>query len=138
MNNIDWASALLGFLAGAFTGAAGTYLGEKCTDKRRSKEVARQLETEWRDARQRFPKIIAEMIADVRKSENANVRRFFIKSSKTTVNIDKDHFEYHTDVHADLDAAINHLERLGYIEDITSGNCPKYRMREHFVDLLQK
>ena len=130
---MDWASALIGFVVGAFTGAAGTYLGEKYTDQRRKNEAENRLKAEWLDVCQRFPKIISEMREGVRKPEFESVRRFFVKSSRTTVNSDQPHFEYHTDMHADLDAAISHLERFGYIEDITPGNCPMYRMSEHFV-----
>ena len=61
-----------------------------------------------------------------------------MKSSRTTVNRDEACFEYHTDVHKGIGAAVSFLEDLGYIEDITLGNCPMYRMREHFVDLLRQ
>lgn len=65
------------------------------------------------------------------------MREFFVKNSRTTINRDELCFEYHTDVHSDIGAAIRYLKELGYIEDITPGNCPMYRMREHFVDLLR-
>ena len=61
----------------------------------------------------------------------------FVKSSRTVVNSDSKDFEYHTDVLEDVEAAIFRLEELGYIEDITPGNCPMYRMTEEFVDRLK-
>lgn len=135
--NMDLFSLAVGFVVGAFTGAAGHYLGEKYTDERRTKLLNKQQDQEWSDLEMRFPKVIGEMKSDVNNPEFADVREFFIKSSRITVNRSKPSFEYHTDVHADLSAALAHLEELGYIVDITSGDCTKYRMREVFVDKLR-
>lgn len=128
----------VGFVVGAFTGAAGQYLGEKYTDKRRIKESSSNRQAQWDEVKTRFPAIIAEMMEDAKKTELQGVREFFVKSSRTTVNRDEACFEYHTDVHEGIGAAVSFLEDLGYIEDITLGNCPMYRMREHFVDLLRQ
>jgi len=134
---MDPLSLVVGFLTGAFTGAAGHYLGEKYTDERRSKDAILKLDTEWKVLESRFPKVIAEMKEDVRKPELSSVRRFFVKSKRTSVNSSEASFVYHTDEHPDISAAVAHLEELGYIEDITTGNCPLYRMRENFVDNLR-
>ena len=134
---MDLLSLAIGFVVGTFTGAAGHYLGEKFTDKRRSKELASEYDERWANLTRRFPKVIAEMKEDVQNPNLLAVREFFVKSSGTTVNRSKPCFEYHTDVHTDLGAAISYLEELGFIEDITPGNCPMYRMREHFVDRLR-
>lgn len=137
---MDLFSMAVGFVVGAFTGAAGHYLGEKYTDKRRRKEHASEEDRVWKDLVSRFPSVIAEMREDIinSKPEFQSVRVFFVKSSKTTVNRSEPSFQYHTDVHADLGAAIALLERIGYIEDVTPGNCPMYRMTEEFVDKLRK
>lgn len=127
----------VGFLVGAFTGAAGQYLAAKYTDKRRDKEAASAQRAQWSEVEKRFPAIIAEMKDDARNSELQSVREFFVKSSRTTINRREPYFEYHTDVHSDIGAAVRYLEELGYIEDITPDKCPMYRMREHFVDLLR-
>ncbi len=134
---MDLLSLAVGFVVGTLTGAAGHYFGEKYTDQRRSKELASYLDKEWANLDKRFPKVIAAMKADVNNPKLANVREFFVKSSRTTVNRSEPCFEYHTDVHADLSAAITHLEELGYIVDITTGNCQMYRMTEHFVVKLR-
>jgi hypothetical protein len=134
---MDWFSVAVGFVVGAFTGAAGTYLADKYTDVRRANEARSNADRQWQDTCERFPKIVSEMKADVRNPEYADIRKFFVKSSKTTVNKAEPGFEYHTDVHRDLSAAIEYLEELGYIENITPGNFPMYRMREKFVDLLR-
>lgn len=136
---MDLLSLAVGLVVGAFTGAAGHYFGEKYTDKRRSIELASEDDELWADLASRFPKVIAEMQEDVQKSNCLTTREFFVKSSGShfTVNRSEPCFEYHTDVHSDLGAAISYLQELGFIEDITPGNCPMYRMREHFVDKLR-
>ena len=134
---MDLLPLLVTFVAGAFTGAAGTYLGQKYTDKRRNNEAKSESDRQWEEICSRFPNVIDEMRKDARNEEFSVVRKFFVKSSKTTVNMSEPHLEYYTDVHPDLDAAISHLEDMRYIEDITPGNCPMYRMYEHFVDRLK-
>jgi len=134
---MDPQSLITGFLVGAFTGAAATYLADKYTDKRRSKESLKKEELLWKDVNQRFPKLIAEMIEDFQKPEFSGVRKFFVKSQNSMINSTEIHFEYHTDVHSDISAAMLYLQDIGYIEDITPGRCPMYRMYEHFVDRLK-
>lgn len=134
---MDLFSLAVGFVIGAFTGAAGHYLGAKFTDNRRRKERASEQDREWVNLVNRFPKIISEMKEDTRNPDFRSIREFFVKSSRTAVNRSAPSFEYHTDVHEDLEAAVAHLERLGYIEDITPGSCPMYRMTEDFVDRLR-
>jgi hypothetical protein len=136
---MDLLSLAVGFVVGAFTGAAAHYLGEKYTDRRRSIELASKHDERWADLSRRFPRVIAEMKEDVQKPNLLATREFFVKNSGThfTVNRSAPCFEYHTDVHSDLGAAISYLQELGFIEDITPGNCPMYRMREHFVDKLR-
>ncbi|WP_111643425.1 hypothetical protein [Marinimicrobium alkaliphilum] len=134
---MDILSLAIGFLVGSFTGAAGTYLGNKYTDKRREAEVAHYIDEEWEDVKRRFPKIIDEIIEDSNHPDFKSVRKFFVCESTWSISKSEPSFEYHTDKHPDLSAAIAHLEELGYIEDITPGNCPMYRIRERFVDKLR-
>ena len=135
---MDLLSILVGFLAGAATGAAGQYFGAKYTDKRLAREASSESLRAWHDLERRFPNVIAEMRKDANNPEMAAVRQFFVKTSRSSVNAAGPCFEYHTDVHPDLDAAIAQLERLSYVEDITPGNCPMYRMREELIDMLRK
>jgi hypothetical protein len=134
---MDFISVAVGFVAGAFTAAAGNYLGTKFTDKRKLKESSAHKLELWKDLEQRFPQVILEMKTDVQNPELTYVREFFTKSSRTSLNVSAPCFQYHTDVHADLSAAMAYLQELGYVEDITTGNCPNYRMKENFVDLLR-
>lgn len=134
---MDIFSLTVGFLVGSFTGAASTYLGNKYTDKRRLKETISLEEQRWNNLLKRFPDIIQEMIEDVKNPDFVGARKFFIKESGTSVNRAEPCFEYHTDVHPELNAAIMYLEDIGYIQDITPGNCPMYRFYEDFYDRLK-
>lgn len=86
----------------------------------------------FNDLVNRFPKIIDEMKQDVANPENSHIRKFFVKSSKTIVNSSGSCFEYHTDKHNDIEAAIAFMCDLNFIEDITPSNCPMYRFKEDF------
>lgn len=134
---MDPLTLTVGFVVGAFTGAAGQYLGTKYTDKRRSKEASSLEDSQWADVERRFPAVIAEMKEDVKAPALQSVREFFVKCSGSIINRNEPYFEYHTDKHSDLTAAIRYLEELGYVEDITSSNCPMFRMKESFIDRLR-
>ena len=134
---MDIVSALTGFLIGAATGAAGQYFADKYTDQRREKKLAREQARLWQDIEQRFPAVIAEMRSDFSSQENRHVRVFFVKESNTMLGfVSEPCFEYHTDKHPDLRAAVVLLEQHGFITDITPGNCPMYRVHEKLVDAL--
>ncbi|SRR6056297_498381 len=135
---MDLLSLTIGFVVGTATGAAGRYFGEKYTDKRRGLEAREATDMAWQDLETRFPSIIGEMRDDVLDPEMSSVRHFFVKTSRSLINASGPSFEYHTDVHDDLQAAVAHFERLGYIEDVTRGSCPKFRMTEEFVDRLRE
>ena len=134
---MDIFSLAVGFVVGGFTGAAGTFYGNKFTDQRRKREKTKAENSQWETLKLKFPAIIEEMIKDVKNPDFPGVRTFFVKSSRTLVNRSEPSFEYHTDVHPELNAAILHMKDLGYIEDITPKDCPKYRFYEHFYDLLK-
>ncbi|GHF97274.1 hypothetical protein [Thalassotalea marina] len=134
---MDLVSVGIGFLGGIFTGAAGTYFGNKYTDIRRNKEARKAEMKLWKELELKFPLLIQEMKDDFASAENHGVRKFFVKTKHTVVNRSEPSFEYHTDVHSDLSAAMLYLEDLGLIEDITPANCPMYRFKERFVDYLK-
>lgn len=78
---MDIVSALVGFLVGTATGAAGQYFADKYTDQRREKQLAKEQARLWRAIEQRFPAVIAEMRSDFSSQENRHVRVFFVKES---------------------------------------------------------
>lgn len=133
---MDILSLATGFLVGAFTGAAGTYLGNKYTDQRRRAESEAIASSNFSKIESKFPALIKEMREDVRNQDFAGVRIFFVKEKSTLLNFNEPHFVYYTDDHPYIQAAISAMEDLGYIKDITPGNCPKYRFSENFYDVL--
>ncbi|MFY0670168.1 MAG: hypothetical protein JXQ95_19205 [Alteromonas stellipolaris] len=133
---MDILSLATGFLVGAFTGAAGTYLGNKYTDQRRRSESEDLARSNFSKIEKKFSALIQEMREDVRNPELAGVRIFFVKEKSTMLNFNEPHFVYYTDDHSYIHSALSAMEDLGYIKDITPGNCPKYRFTESFYDVL--
>ena len=134
---MDLFSVLAGFLAGGLTGAMGNYIADKYTDQRREKKATKEARKIWDRTVRLFPAIIAEMKVDVCNHEFAHVRKFYVKTRGSTIHSSVASFEYHTDVHVNLITAVAHLVDAGYIDDITPGNCPMFRMRLPFIDLLK-
>ena len=81
---MDFQSLAIGFLTGAFTGAAGNYLADKYTDTRRRKEEERETKRFWRDVESRFPKII-QLNTLVQQVERAPSLRVILYSGVTPV-----------------------------------------------------
>ena len=136
---MDFFSLVVGFLVGTATGAAGNYMADRFTDSRREKKQVEENERLWREVETRFPDVIEEMKEDFSNAEHRDTRAFFVKSSKTSIGfLAEPCFQYHTDKLPNLQPAVLFLEREGFISDITPGNCPMYRMHEHFVDHLIK
>lgn len=118
-------------------GAAGAYLADKYTDKRRNSEAIKAGEELWKNVCNKFPSLIKVMQEDFRSPENHSVRKFFVTRSSHMISPAEYSFAYYTDVHPDISAAMLYLQDIGYIQDITSGSCPMYRMYEHFADRLK-
>ena len=134
---MDFFSLAVEFLTGAFTGAAGNYLADKYTDVRREKEEKKKSKKVWKEVKSRFPAIIEEMEQDLKREGMSGARVFFVKQSYTVMGfVSEPCFEYHTDTHVDLTAAVHFPLDLGLLKDITPGNTPMYRMREPLIDLL--
>ena len=134
---MDILSLAVGFLVGTATGAAGNYFADKYTDARREKKSAQEKCRQWRDIETRFPDIVAEMRADFSSPEGQGVRAFFVKESNTLIAFTSEPcFEYHTDKHPNLRAAVLLLAHQGFISDMTPGNTPMYRVHESLVDQL--
>lgn len=136
---MDILSLLVGFLVGAFTGAAGNYLADKYTDVRHDKKLANEQAKLWQDIETRFPAVIADMRQAFTSSDGKNIRAFLVKDSGQMIGfLSEPCFEFHTDEHPDLHAAVLHLSRHDFITDITPGNCPMYRVHEKLIERLMR
>lgn len=135
---MDILSLVIGFLVGTATGAAGNYIADKYTDVRREKKATKERMKLWREIEARFPEIIAEMRTDFCSVEGRGARAFFVKESNTLIGFTSEpSFEYHTDKHPNLRAAVLLLEHHGFVSDMTPGNTPMYRVHESLVDQLK-
>jgi hypothetical protein len=136
---MDIISITVGFLIGTATGAAGKYFSDKYTDQRREKKAAKEELRLWTEIEHRFPALIAEMRQDFNDPEHVGVRVFFVRPSTSLIGLKQEpSFDYFTDEHQELMAAIKYLEENGFIQEITPGNCPMYRAKERLVDRLRR
>jgi hypothetical protein len=131
---------LVVFIIGVLSGASCHYLGTKYTEQRHKKEsdiIARKKIAHLKNI---MPKLIEEMVADVRNDKTKLVREFVILPNKRTGigGMSQPRFAYYEDEHDNLKGKIDILEEKSYIIDVTPDNVPIYRMTEEFVDLLLK
>ena len=127
------------FIAGLYTGAARTYIGQKWTDERKEKERVEAEDTIWEKFVTRFPAIAEELHKDFSKLEHQNVRVIYVKESWTQVFWAKGKvIEYHTDKHDDLNAAISYLEEFKFVSPniATPKECQKHNVFKKLVDRL--
>jgi hypothetical protein len=136
----DLTSTLVGFLVGAATGAAGTYLANKYTDRRREKEADTHVKRRFLAVKEQMPELIAEMKSDLAGDGNSHIREFFVLPNKRVRlgGSEKPRFIYYEDQHENLRGKLDVLENEGYIMDVTPKNTPIFRMSEEFVELLMK
>ena len=131
-------SHLATFLGGAAIGCAGQYFADRFTDQRRKQEYRSEAEIEFASIKSDMPKLFAEMAQDLRGDESRSVREFFIAPNRRfPVNNNKPRFMYYEDEHPHLRVQVDRLEAAGYVDDVTPGNTPIFRMRELFVQLLR-
>ena len=135
----DALSHLIAFLSGALVGASGKYLGDKYTDQRRRQEARQEVKSRFHAVQKQMPELIAEMRQDQADPENKSVRRLFISPSKSvSLNLAARALVYYEDEHTDLRGKVTILENHGYVIDDTTGNVPRYRIAEEFVELLRR
>ncbi len=133
-------SHLITFVLGAFTGAAGKYLADKYTDKRRSKEKETGKRKIFLNLAEKMPDVIKEMQEDLSKPECMVIREFYLlPNDRVLFNSGGERcLFYYEDQHENLTHKIKLLENNGFVEDVTHTNTPKYRMTEEFVDCVIK
>ncbi len=137
---MDFTSAIIGFLIGAATGAAGTYFGHKYTDRRRKQEAAADAKKQFLAVKAQMPELIAEMKEDLQDESGRHVREFFVLESKRQ-NLGacpRRRFVYYAEDHGDLHGKLSILENRGYLCDVTPGDTPVFRMTEEFVELVSR
>ncbi len=136
----DLTSTLVGFLVGAATGAVGTYLGNKYTDRRREKKAGKDAKRRFLAIKKQMPQLVAEMRTDLAGEGNSHIREFFVLSNKSVClgGSEKPRFIYYEDQHENLRGKLDVLENEGYIMDVTPKGTLIFRMSEEFVELVMK
>jgi len=131
---------VVAFLVGALSGASGHYLGTKYTEQRHKKEHEIQTRKQFEHLKNIMPKLLEEMLQDVKNDKTKIVREFFVLPNKRVSlgGSSKPRFLYYEDEHDNLKGKVDILEENFYVVDVTTGNVPIYRMSEEFVELLLK
>lgn len=136
---LDLISTGIGFVVGVATGAVGSYLGNRLTDRRRDREKTAADRKAFAQVQGEMPALIAEMKADLKREDGMMVREFFVVERRSIAmgRSSKPRFSYYVEDHPQLHGQLEVLENCGYIIDVTPGNTPVFRMTEGFVDLVK-
>jgi hypothetical protein len=136
---LDVVSTTVSFLIGVFTGAAGSYFGNRFTDRRREQEKSTADRRVFAAVRNQMPALIAEMKSDLELDNSQLVREFFVIERRSVAmgRSSKPRFAYYVEDHKQLHGQLEVLDNRGYIIDVTSGNTPVFRMTEEFVQLVK-
>jgi hypothetical protein len=127
------------FLGGTIVGCAGQYFADRFTDRRRRQEARSAEHKQFANLRASMPKLFEEMKRDLENDAAHSVREFVIvPNRRVSFNSSKPRFIYYEDDHPNVRIQADRLLDAGYIDDVTVGNAPIYRMREHFVALVRE
>lgn len=141
MGSLDYLSVCIGFLIGTATGAAGTYFGNKYTDKRKIKENKNEIEDFYKNLWKMHKPLLSEMKVDMENPDLTFHREFFILSRSWGFNHAGKFIGYYLEEHDQLEQQIRKFEAQGLVSDITEfgKNVKKYQFSEFFVEqLLEK
>ena len=138
--DFHWTSCVIGFLFGTAAGAIGTYCADTWTDIRRKRQAIKQRKDQFLKLKRQMPKLIAQFKKDLSKHGQQLIREFFLLPNRGVClgGSQKHRLRYYEEDHNDLRCKIDLLETQGFLQDVTPGNTPIYRMTEEFVELLHK
>ena len=105
----DIITHLVAFLVGALTGAAGVYLGNKYTDRRREGEARKKEREQFQSVRDQMPQLIAEMKEDLSKPGQQLIREFFLSRRERTLNPGSPCFIYYEIDHENIQGKVHIL-----------------------------
>lgn len=92
----------------------------------------------FQDALSKMPKLMTDMAHHLKHEKTQFIREFFVipDRNKELGGSSKPRLKYFEEDYDDLRLKLDILVDYGFIEDITPGNCPIFRMMPHFVRLL--
>ena len=113
------------FIFGRASGLAGRNVADKSASKR------------LRRLREEAPTFFDSVKDDLTRPEFAHVREFAIVASSDITFVSEElRFVYYEDEVPNLKDLAKSLEDDGFVDNVTSGRTPIFRMREHFVEVL--
>ena len=125
-----WMTYLLTFLLGA---AVGGFL----MANRAGRVAQRQPDKALRRLHKECPKFFDAVRAELDKAEFQDVREFAIVESAQITFVSEDvKLVYYEDELPNLKEIAAALEEQGFIDDVSRGKTPVYRMRDNFVTAL--
>ena len=126
-----WISHILVFCAGI---AVGVFLGPRLGFGGRSHDDGKALQRIIRQSQDFFD----ELRKDLNRPEFLNVREFAIVESSQSTFVSEDlRFVYYEEDFPELKSIARKLDKLGFVDDVTSGKTPIYRVREKLVLVLK-
>jgi len=132
-------SYLATFLGGAAVGSAGQYLADRFTDQRREQKKVSDEKKRFANLNGLMPLLFQEMASDLKMDQSATIREFVVLATKgISFNSSKPRFAYFVSEHPNLKNQVSLLSEAGYVQDVTVGNAPIFRMRDDFVLLLRE
>lgn len=140
---LEWLSSLIishadNLIIGLTAGAAGGYLAEHLTDRRRKREQLREANQAFRRIEELMPDLLDAIRADLALPDCALTREFVVlPNNRGSFRPHEPCFEYYEDQIPNLVGKVKILRDFGYIRDVTISNTPIYRMSEEFVFRLQ-
>lgn len=132
------AAGVVGVVATGVVGAAGTYIADRFTDRRREKEKKRAAAAKFERVLKHMPELLAELRNDLRANGELVLRELVILSNeRISFNHSKPRIVVYVSKHAAAKNQVGLLVSEGYVEVIRSSDTPIYRLTENFVDSLQ-
>lgn len=132
------ASHLASFLGGAAVGAAGTYMADRFTDRRREKEGRHAAAMKFEDVSKHMVELLAQLRKDLHENASLVPRELVIlPNERIMFNHDKPRIEVYETGHPAAKNQVGLLVSEGYLEVIRSSGTPIYRLTEHFVQSLE-
>lgn len=127
-----WVSHILVFIVGT---AVGIVLAVKFGVGGGAPDGRKALRRMFRESRAFFD----ELRNDLERPEYVNVREFAIVESSQQTFVSEDlRFVYYEEDFPDIKAVAEKLDNLGFVDDVTSGKTPIYRVREQLVAALRE
>ena len=130
-------SHIAAFLLGVVTTAAGKYIADKYTDRRRLREDEKRKKKLLKDLQEVMPDLI-EIFQGWLKTDSGLVREFFFLPNKGVMlgGSSKARFILYESEQLDSQGKIDLLLEKGLLSDVTESNAPIFRITDDFASLL--